>query len=947
MQFSKASPESWPLSAALDRIAGSRALLEILFATPNSAYQILRADGSTVARNRACLELLDSGAVANDHALEDAFGPQSHFQALLARAFAGETVQVPPRWYGGGSARRRAIALTLAPLRDDAGQVQHVLWCGRELTGEQEARALSGHADRLLKAQHVAGMGFWDWDLRSQTIVASDGVFAICGVPGSQDPVASSLLLEVVHRDDAPRLKLALDQACLGIRDFDLDVRIERPSGEIRWVNTAAELARDEQGRPVSLLGTLVDITSRQRAEAALRDSEQRFRLLHDLSEATRNIGTPEHIMPAAMRVLGEHMQVSRCAFADMDADGEGFTIPSDYTRGCDSIVGHYQLAAFGPRASGEVRRGETLVIRDVDAELTEDEGAGTFNSIQVKAIICCSLIKNGVHRALMAVHQTRPRQWLASDIALVQEVVERCWATIEQRAAEAKLRQNETLLRIASRTARIGGWSIEVPSLRLSWSDEMCAIHEVPPGTVPQLDKGIEFYAPEYRKLITSKIEACVRDGTPFDSELQLITATGRRIWVRAIGHAERDAVGHVTRIQGAFQDITDQRKLEEQLRQAQKMDAVGQLAGGIAHDFNNLLSVVLSYSSLLLTDLEQGSTVRADIEEIRKAGERASELTQQLLAFSRQQMLQPRVIDLNQIVTGLEKMLRRLLGEGVTLSLLTAHAVEPTLADPGQIEQVIVNLVINARDAMPTGGSLTLETSDVTVEQSYDHTLQGLPAGRYVMLAVTDTGTGMSEATRTRIFEPFYTTKDKSKGTGLGLSTAHGIVTQSGGYIRVYSELGVGSVFRVYLPQVDRELHVPVLASEPPALVTLQGTETILVVEDEEQVRNIVRSILRRNGYNVLEAQNGGEAFLICEQYKAKIHLLLTDVVMPRMSGRELAERVGTMRPDMKVLYVSGYTENSIVHHGVLDSGIAFLQKPLTPDALLRKVREVCTRR
>jgi PAS domain S-box-containing protein len=390
---------------------------------------------------------------------------------------------------------------------------------------------------------------------------------------------------------------------------------------------------------------------------------------------------------------------------------------------------------------------------------------------------------------------------------------------------------------------------------------------------------------------------------------------------------------------VQGIARDVTERKRLEEQLRQSQKLEAIGQLAGGVAHDFNNLLTVISGYSDLLLRRLPADDPLKAHVTEIKKAGDRAAGLTRQLLAFSRKQILQPKVLDLNTVVSDLDKMLRPLIGEDVDLLTKTEPGLGQVKADPGQIEQVVVNLVVNARDAMEHGGKVTIETSNVKLTEAYAHQHEQCPPGAYVMLAVSDTGSGIDPAIRDRIFEPFFSTKGAGKGTGLGLSTVYGIVKQSGGNIYVYSEVGIGTVFKIYLPRVDANAADEVTRAG--VGVAPGGDETVLLVEDEAQVRQIAQQILESLGYHVLAAENGEQALTIAADYPEDIQLMITDVVMPQMGGLELVERLTPLRKNLRVIYMSGYTDDAIVRHGLIDDRLEFIQKPFTPDALARKVR------
>jgi PAS domain S-box-containing protein len=518
-----------------------------------------------------------------------------------------------------------------------------------------------------------------------------------------------------------------------------------------------------------------------------------------------------------------------------------------------------------------------------------------------------------------------------------------------ERKKVEEALRGSERMLRESQEVALLGSYVLDIETGAWTSSkvlDDIFGIDEEYPRTV---EGWANLIHPDFRRGMVDYFRRDVlHNHENFQRVYKIIRHKERQErWVHGLGELECDESGAPVRMIGTIQDVTDRketeealRRSEEQLLQAQKMEAVGRLAGGIAHDFNNLLTVISGYVDLMQNQVDPASQLSRGIKEIREATDRAALLTRQLLAFSRRQVLQPRVIDLNQVVTGLESLLKRLIGEDVLLVTSLSKEATHVLIDQGQIEQVIVNLAVNARDAMPKGGRLVIETERLEVDGKFALEHPPLNDGPHVRMVVSDTGVGMDRETQSRIFEPFFTTKEKGKGTGLGLSTAYGIITQSGGSVTVDSLPGGGTTFEILFPRSEK----PPAENKEIAIVSVSsGGETILVVEDEPVLLGLVSEVLGSHGYEVLGAGNADEALNICRNGSAPVHLLVTDVIMPGMSGRDLAEQVAALHSGTKILFMSGYPEDFLGHHGVMESGISFLQKPFMPDHLLRKVREV----
>jgi PAS domain S-box-containing protein len=683
------------------------------------------------------------------------------------------------------------------------------------------------------------------------------------------------------------------------MRDTELDV--VRADGSVRNVLAHASPLFDESGKTRGSIGVFIDATERKLAEAALRESEGKLRAI------VNALPVGVWFMDAQGRVFLTNSAAERIWAGPRYAWRGRY---EDY-RGRWFDTG--EPVALGEWASARALKGETVLN-------------------QVIEIDCFDGARKVINNSAVPVFDESGG--LSGAVVLNEDITER-------KNAEAALKKSEARLARAHRMASLGHWELDTAIPLLEWSDEVYSIFGVSREEFrPTREAFYECVAPEDRERCRAAIEETIASGKPYEIDHRIVLPGGAQRIVREHAEAARDETGRITRIIGTVQDVTEYRRLEEQFREAQKLESIGRLAGGVAHDFNNLLTVIIGYSDLVLSALETSHPVWDSVAEVKKAGERASALTRQLLTFSRRQVVQPRALDLNTIITDAEKMLQRLVGEDVVFSTVLEAALWPVMADPGSMQQVLLNLIVNARDAMPAGGRLIIETANVDVDSHIAAQHHGMNPGRHVLLSVSDTGVGMDKATRARIFEPFFTTKPKGSGTGLGLSTCYGIVTQSGGWIGVYSELGRGTTFKIYLPATETG---PAVDAPADAAAPAGGSETILVVEDQEEVRRFTSDVLRKYGYTVLVAASGDEALNVLSEHTGAVDLVITDLVMPGMTGRELADRVAASRPGIPTLFMSGYSDEVATRQGVLEREAAYLQKPFAPKALDDKIREV----
>jgi two-component system cell cycle sensor histidine kinase/response regulator CckA len=760
-------------------------------------------------------------------------------------------------------------------------------------------QALEESNRQMHEAQRIAALGNWEYDFASDCLTWSEACFRVAGVATTNFTPSRQGYLQCVHPDDQAAVHQEVEQAIRDRAPLDFEHRWVCPDGEIRYLHQRAQIVHDQAGNPIRMVGTLQDITQQQRAEEKLERSQALLRVASHISRmgawwvdlATLTMTWSEEMYDILEQPLDYVPSVE---------DAPQYYVPEDR----DQIAAAFERCAqtgegFDLQLRVVTAKGQSIWARTI-GEAVRDSG-GQIVRVQ------------GAFQDISA-----------------------------QKMAEQKIRESEERFRLLSKATNDAIWDWDIVR-DIAWRGEAykTLFGYSDDETLTMNDWWRDRVHPEDRQSVLDCIQRTLDNGGgSWSQEYRFRCQDGHYAYVFDRGYVIRNAQGQPIRMIGGMLNLTEKKSLEAQLLQSQKMEAIGQLAGGVAHDFNNLLTVILGCSELLLTRVPKADPMRSLVVDIHTAGDRASDLTRQLLAFSRKQVLAPQIIDLNAIVSSLEKMLKRLIKEDIRLSSILDPDVPPIEVDPTQLEQVILNLVVNARDAMPQGGDLTLETGRVTIEHHESLGKLDCKPGTYAALTVSDTGHGITPEAKAHIFEPFFTTKPPGKGTGLGLATVFGIVKQSEGLIDVYSEVNEGTRFKLLFPGVSSSASLLPGAVSPPIK---PGQETILLIEDEADVRQIAKLALERLGYQVLEASHGQAALQRLDQDGDAIDLIITDVVMPGMNGRELVEHLRQRANLTPVLYMSGYTDDAVVRHGVINATDAFLQKPFTPSSLARKVREV----